>query len=88
MGKVSGGDTVADLGGQVGIYQKEERGRGAQRKQHVHQPGMLQELRTGHSHGGPIWECGREQDWRYQSTELDSRRALYAGPMTLDLVLR
>lgn len=29
MGKVSGGDAVADLGGQVGIYQKEERGRGA-----------------------------------------------------------
>lgn len=88
MGKVFGGDTVADLGGQVGIYQMEEQGHGRQRKRHVHQHGALQELQTGRSSGGPIWECGREQGWRYQSAELDSRRTLYAGPMILDLVLR
>lgn len=39
MGKVFGGEAVADLGGQVGICQMEEQGHGRQRKPHAHQYG-------------------------------------------------
>lgn len=50
--------------------------------------GTFQGLQRGHLSGGPIWEYGRKQGWRNQSMELASRRTIYAGPVTLNLVLR